>query len=171
MRVGLHRLGFTFHVHQDHAGSRGFHHVEHPRVRTGGDVVHDRCAGGERVARNLGLACVDRDQRVREVAQDPLDHRENAGSLFVGRDEIGPRPGRLPAHIEHVRAVSRHLESVLHRDIRVEVHTGVRERVRGDVHDAHDQRALAESHLGCATSPDAVAHCGIVASRRTNDAG
>ena len=131
-------------MHQDHAGAGLGDDAEHRGIVAGRDVVHDRRPGLDGGPRDVGLARVHRDGNVGELVDDPADHRHDAADLLIGRHDLRARPGGLAADVEQIGAVDHHLARVLHRVVDIGVHATVRERVRRDVHDPHDQGANAE---------------------------
>ena len=158
----LHRLRVALHVHQDEGGLPLADHVEHLRIDSARDVVHDRGSGVQCRGRHVGLPGVDRDGDGRMLLDEPLDHRPNAAQLLLRRDGLGARAGRLAADVQDVRTVVDHLGRMRHRGGPIEEPSAVGERVRGDVQDPHDERALGAVERTIADPPDGTAHPPIV---------
>ena len=138
-RVVLHRPRLAEHVHQADVGARLGDDLRQLRVAPQRrDVVHELCAERESAPRDLGLRRVDRD---RHLARQPLQHRHDATQLLLDRDALRPGPRRLAADVHDRRSVVDHAPGRVGRDVGIEVHAAVRERVRGDVDDAHHRRA------------------------------
>ena len=66
---------------------------EHVGIATGGDVVHDGRAGGERSLGDRGLAGVDADRHGR-LGREPHDHGQHPVAL-LGGSRTGVAPGRV----------------------------------------------------------------------------
>ena len=92
-----------------------------------------------------GLVGVDRDER---TAGEGLENRQHAPQLLGGVDRLGARACGLAADVEDVGAVLEHLPAGVHGPCGIEAAAAVGERVRRDVDDAHDERALAEEEGG-----------------------
>ena len=72
---------------------------------------------------------------------EPLEHRHDAAQLLVERHAVRAGPRRLAADVDDRRALREHPPRRSGRDVRVEVHAAVGERVGRHVDDAHHGRA------------------------------
>ena len=138
-RILLHRSRLAEHVHEADVCTRLGDDLRQLRVATQRrDVVHELGAERESAARDLGLRGVDRE---RHLATQPLQHRHDATQLLVDGDALRSRPRRLAADVHDRRALFDHPPGRAGRDVGIEMHAAVRERVRRDVEDAHHRRA------------------------------
>ena len=100
-----------------------------------------------RRTRARGLAGRRRVQRIHRhddaVGGQGLDDGADARPLLVRADARRIRAGRLPAHVDKVRSGGHHLPRMAQSGGHVRVASPVRERIRGDVEDAHDRRPPA----------------------------
>jgi len=149
--VALGRAAAQVHQHRRHAAPG--HERRHRGIVT--EAAHVVDDVGARVERGLGdrrLRGVDRD-RPGAMAPERLDHGNDAPALLVLRDGLGTRAGRLAAYVQPVGALLEQPQAVRERGLGAL--RPARERVGGDVQDAHHERALAEHHGG-APERDAV---------------
>ncbi len=115
-------------------------------------VVEQMGARGQGGLGDRGLGGVDAQGRLGKGGRHGRDDRHDPGDLGPFVDWLVARTGALAADVEHVRAFRDHPPGLrhgpLHRIARVgRVATGQqpvpRKGVRGDVEDAHDERARA----------------------------
>ena len=130
-----------------HPQARGTGVGRHPRelrlVQQPADVVDDRGAPRHRLACDGGLVGVNRERDPR-ARGELLDHRQHATHLFGGTDFVSTRTRGLSPDVEDVGAVLHHAQPGLHGPLRIVMTSAIGERVRRDVEDPHDERALAE---------------------------
>ncbi len=138
-RIVLHRSRLAEHVHEAKVGTRLGDDLRQLRVAAQRrHVVHELGAERESAARDLGLRGVDRH---RHLAREPLQHRHDATQLLLDGDSLRSRPRRLAADVHDRRALVDHPPGRAGRDVGIEMHAAVRERIRRDVEDAHHRRA------------------------------
>ena len=68
----------------------------------------------------------------------------NAGNFFLGGHGVGTRTRGLAADVDEVGSARLHLDRRRFGRAGIEIQPAVGKRIRGDVEDAHDQRAAAE---------------------------
>ena len=158
-------------VHEDGGGARlgrdlgdGGIALEAP------DVVDDRGAGGEGAPRHLRLPGVDGDRRgcagLGKAGEDGLHPRP----FLFGRYDDVAGAARFAADIDDIRPLQGHAQGRRHGRARLVMDAAVRERIGGDVDDAHDERASAEFERPGAVGQAAhgrgmAAHAGAVNDR------
>ena len=80
--------------------------------------------------------------------------RRSSSSAGTGS---APGPRRLAADVEDVRALVDHPQPVVDRRAGIEAHAAVGKRIRRDVEDPHDERALAQLERRAARKRNGVA--------------
>ncbi len=141
--VALHLGGSPKRMHETdrHPSSGGENRELGPRAQAG-DVIDERRAGIDGGTSDCGLRGVD-GQRHADVAQAD-DDGEHAGELVGDADGNGSGAGRLAADVEQIGTGANELKAMFNRMLRIGEQPAVRKRVRGDIDDAHDQRALTQ---------------------------
>lgn len=130
----------------------------HARVpKMAADIVYYLDSGIDSAHRGRGMVSVDGEDGTGFLVEDRLDHRQNAGLLFVGSKRNSVGAGRFAADIEDLGPVVEHLECLDEGALRcmlgrVEV-AAIGEAVRRDIQDAHDQSVLAKHERSVARVP------------------
>ena len=142
-------------MHQDQGSAVAAGDVGHSRVEAqSAHVVDDTSARLDRLLRYLGFRGVDRNgcplSQLPKLRGQPSNHGQDAAELFFRRNGLRSRTRGFAAHVDPVRSLSRHLETVLNGSVGVEVDAAVRKRIRRHVQHAHDERSLAQAHFSSA---------------------
>ena len=148
LRRLLHRLRLALLVHEAHRGVARRDRLQRARAFPAADVVDQARAGLDGFAHERGLAGVDRDRHA-AVCQR-FEHRQHAAALFVERHRCGARPGRFTADVEDVRTLVDQRSRMRDCSVARGVEAAVGEGVRGDVDDAHDERAIEREAVAAA---------------------
>jgi len=106
-----------------------------------GNVVDDLRAGIDRGTGDLSLGRIDRNGHV-EPLRDCLDDGNNALYFFVGAHAGASGTRRLAANVENVGALADQPFSLFHRFIERGEPATIRETIRRDVEDRHDERPV-----------------------------
>ena len=131
------RIGAIPVVHDDDRRASFRHGVRHAGIALQApDVVDDTGAEPRRLARDLGLACVNRDRRI-EFGQR-LECGNNPPQLFVFRNRNVTRPCRFAADIDDRRAIGDHGPGARDSCGKVGMAPAVGERIRRHVENAHE---------------------------------
>ena len=141
------RFGPVAVVHDDHRYAGLGDHPRHQRLALQAPHVIDDGGTARQcpAAATSRLDGVDRDRHA-EMDDRRQDRRQPRQLLFQGdrlRPDIGPR--RFGADVDDVGAFVDHLLGMLEGASRIGKLAAVGERVRGDVEDAHDDRAVFAS--------------------------
>ena len=152
----VHHVGVPAPVHRDVDRARPRHDVDHLVVgQPARHVVDDRGPTLDGRPRDHRAGRVDAHGRT--AGHQLLDHRQHPRQLVVDRHPPGAGPGRLTADVQQVRPLVEQLQAVRDRRAGREPAAAVREGVRGDVDDAHDEGAVAAG---------AAARAGVPGGRR-----
>ena len=112
------------------------------------DVIDKVCARLQAGLRHGALVGIQRDRHIKAGL-----HRLNNGGdpvdlLLVGQLCIA-RTGRFAADVQHIHAVHQHLLNMVEGGIHVVELPAVRERVRGDIQDAHHIGGTPSLKVSC----------------------
>ena len=130
----LHRPGLAPHVHGHPAHARPGRGRHRPQRRR--HVVDQGRPRRHRLLGHRRPPGVDRDPH---VGGQGLDHGQHPPQLLVLRHRLGPGPGALPAHVDHVGALGDHGQAVGDGCVGIEPASAVGERVGSHVEDSHHQ--------------------------------
>src|SRR5439155_9453920 len=147
VRVLLHGLRIPGHVHDDDSGLALRDGADHGGISDSGDVVHQGSARVDGLGRHRRLHRVDRKRHV-HLDRQVTDDRPDAAPLFLCGNCIGPWPRRFASDVEKVRPLLDQLDAVAQRSVRLEVAAAVRERIGGDVQDAHHAGPVEDDFSG-----------------------
>lgn len=155
----LHCARSALRMHQDDAAiqsRRGFDAVVIMSQRA--YVIPQSGAGGDGLARDAGLARIDRNHRAGFTAQR-FDNRQHAVQLFGGRNRFGARTRGLAANVEYVGAVFDQRHRMVNGRRRRFQLPAIGEGIRRDVHHAHDGICANVSHRNPARKSDRQRSC------------
>ncbi len=153
--VFLHGARRALHVHEDDTRAGPGGDGSHRGVGAqGGHIVDDRGPARDGGFGHRRLRCIDRDQSVRGRRVERTDDREHAAHFLFGRDGSRAGPGGFTAHVDDPGTLREHVEAMLHRAGKIEEIAAVRERIRRDVQDAHDDTARSEIERAAGGLPD-----------------
>ncbi len=160
----LHRGRDAPPVHEDHRAARLPDDGRQLRVvRKGARVVHDPRSRRNRLPGHGRLRRVDGEDRLR-LPRKLAEHRQDPPQLLLRRDRFRPGARGLSADVYDRRAVLRHPESALRRLQGRAERAAVRERVRRDVQDPHDQRRAGQVEAASGDGDDETFQAGAPAS-------
>ncbi len=149
--IVLHRRRRALHVHEDGPRAGAGHDAGHGRVEAeGADVVDDVGPGVEGGPGHGGLGRVDGDEGPALAAQAG-DDRDDAGGLLGLGHGPGAGAGALAPDVDDVGAFGDERQAVGDGPGGIGVPAAVRERIGGDVDDAHEPGPGAELE---AAAPD-----------------
>src|ERR1041385_8640208 len=149
----MQRCRRTARVHQDQSGARSRDGVRDVEIKAErGDVVDDRSPGIERCACNFGFRRIDGERRF-GLPRKGFNNWHNARNLFFSRYRLATRTRRFATDVDDVGAFSDHLFGVRHGSVEGEKLSAVAKAVRGDIKNAHDERALTNGHLSISNFP------------------
>ena len=143
LRRRLHRARLAEHVHQHHRHAEFGRRVQRAFAAQRVHIVEHAGASGDRRAHDLRLAGVDADRHGRARGQT-FDHRQHPPQLLLHRHLVGARTGGLATDVEQVGALFHQTQAMGDGRLRVVVATAIGKRIRGDVDDAHDPRAVEQ---------------------------
>ncbi len=149
-------------VHEDESGrgaggGEGGGHAGIPKKA--GDVVDEVSAEGEGGLRGGGMVGVDGEQGARTGAADGGEDGEEAGLFVVGRERGGLGTGGLGAKVEQVGTLVEEGEGLREGLLFAGEAAAVRERVRREIEDGHQEGTVAEGE-GAAGKMPCVARTG-----------
>ena len=81
-----------------------------------------------------------------EALEEAAATLDDARNFFIDRNRFATRPRGLTAYVDDVRALSDHLFGVGECRIDRNELSAVAEAIRGDIKNAHDERALIDGH-------------------------
>ncbi len=148
------RFGRSAHVIEDHCPAAvsdrlGNQCIECERAR----VVYDLYAERECLCGNSGFVGIDGDGDL-QVPLQALEHGNQAAKLFGFGDALGARPRGLGTDIDDISSLLFHFDGASEGAVGVFVLAAVGKRVRRDVEDAHDERAVAQGDGTIGEFPD-----------------
>ena len=152
-------------MHQNHAAASfraGGGHLRVPEKSA--HVVDDLRACLESRPRRRRLVSVYRDHCVGPLPADSFQHGQQPRLLFIRTDSGSlrgassaarprSRPRALRAQIEKIGPLVQQRERVRHGGFRSKKSAAIAERIRGDVDDAHHQRAPAQLQRAGSETP------------------
>ena len=162
LRMGLHGLRRAGHVHDDEARLGVSGDARHGGIATQtGDVVDDVSPGIQRSTGDGGLHGIDGDQSLR-LGTHGADHRQHAAEFLGFIHGFSAWAGGFTADVQNVRPFREQREGMLHGAARIIEAATIREAVRSDVDNAHDETAMGEIEIVVAESPAKHGWCGLL---------
>src|ERR1700676_210116 len=159
VRIELHRLRDSAHMHQDYPAARFAQNFDHlPVSPERRDVVDDIRTCCQSLPSSLRFVGIDRQEKVRKSGTNSLDDRNDTPKFFLQSHGIRTGPRRFATDIQDCCPFLDHSLGMSKGGFLINELTSIGKRIGRDIQDAHYKARTAQVNRALSELPDHGAH-------------